>query len=286
MASQTAAQLRFEARTALFTVGVIGFAAVVGVTATTDLRLALVSVAVPLAFLFLTQPELAVLVALPLLPFSTFDVVGREYSGLNVSPADIAMTLAIAGSVGPALLRADVRQRLARGRTAFTLMAPFLAWVAVTAAAHFTLHTVINSLQVAQIVAIPTALGLIWMDDRLARLAIGMFVVSALILALVAVATAGHTIASHKNPWGQYLADALLIVLALSRSHRVRYFVLPPLVVGIFFSQSRGALLGVSIGAITLLAIRGLGSWRRTAGAVVPLALIVVVGYNLVPASV
>jgi O-antigen ligase len=47
----------------------------------------------------------------------------------------------------------------------------------------------------------------------------------------------------------------------------------------------RWAVLGAGLGVLVLLVLRGLGSWRRTVGAIIPLVLVCVAGYFVVPSS-
>ena len=82
-------------------------------------------------------------------------------------------------------------------------------------------------------------------------------------------------------------AEATRIRALQDFAARLRGYALAPLfLVGLLFTSSRGAIIGSALGIIALLALRGLGSWRRTAVASVALSAIVLIGFNAVPPNV
>jgi len=78
----------------------------------------------------------------------------------------------------------------------------------------------------------------------------------------------------------------MVLVLAFAPTWTWRLAFLVPLGAGLIFTQSRGSLLGAGVGIAVLLLLRGLGSWRRTLAAVLPLVALVAIGYRLLPDEV
>ena len=84
-------------------------------------------------------------------------------------------------------------------------------------AEHLSGASVVTAFQRLQLVLIPVALGAFLLDDRRLRLGLGLFVVAAAALGLsfLSLQHVPALLQVQKNPAGQYVADGVLILLAL-----------------------------------------------------------------------
>ncbi len=239
----------------------------------------------PLVLYGFLNPVLAVALAVSLLPVQ-HAVLGSEGRSVIVSPADTLFLLSAAGLFPLVMTREEWRVRLRGSRAPVMFAVPFLALLFVVLAAHLSGHSAFKTLTAVEITVFPLVLGASVLDRRHARIAMGGFVLLALPLATLWITGSDFGYAGNKNGTGQYLSVALLLSIVLAAGHPWRYAAVPVLFVGMLYTVSRGALIGTAMGAIVLLAVRGLGSWRRTAAAAFALTAVVIVGFNTVPTSV
>jgi O-antigen ligase len=270
---------------ALWAVGGCAIALLVGYSVGSHVRYAALLAALPLLVLAAARPHVPLLAGVALLPFPA---IGIGVGGTQVTAADMLFLVALASAVFPLLLNRNWRDRARDAGPLLLAAAPLAAWLAAVMAFHSSTTVTINGLQTYQIFAFPLVLGAVVLLPQHARIAAALFAASSVILALTWVVSGGEGLAvsGNKNPAGQYIADAVILVLALAPTWRSRVLCLVPLGAGLIFTQSRGALLGAGVGIVALLLLRGLGSWRRTLTAVVPLAALVVVGFFTLPDDV
>lgn len=248
-------------------------------------REALLLPLLPLALYIFLNPILGVTLAVTLLPVQ-HALVGSEGSAAIVSPADTLFLLSAAGLFPLLTLRDEWRTRLRASQAPLLFAAPFLAWLVVVLAAHPSGHSAFKTLTAVEITVFPLVLGASVLDRRHAPIAMGGFVLIALPLAMLWITSSDFGFSGNKNGAGQFLSVAVLLAIVLATGHPWRYALVAVLFVGMLFTASRGAVIGTAIGAIVLLTVRGLGSWRRTAIAAVTLTALVVIGFNTVPATV
>jgi O-antigen ligase len=87
-----------------------------------------------------------------------------------------------------------------------------------------------------------------------------------------------------KNPAGQFVADALLLVIGVPRLARYRILV-PLLVYGLFATQSRGAIVACAGGVVVILAFRWMHSPRQALGTAIAIAAVAVLAFAVMPAT-
>jgi len=259
-------------------------AAGVGFLSALKMRAGLAVAALTAAGVLMLYPWWALVLATALTPFQT-DLTGSSIGGLNVGLPDLLVALTVAGLVPLVLLQESWRSRLADARPALWWTLPFLLWLTIVVIDHPSATSAANAVQYAELTALTIALGAAVFDNRLARFAICGFIGVASLVAVLWIADIGRNHLGDKNPVGQFMVDAALLSLVVIKRARYRYPIVLLLVVGILYTESRGAVLGATIGVVVLLAFRGLGTWRRTVGVLVPIAIIVIVGYNVVPHS-
>jgi hypothetical protein len=237
----------------------------------------------PLGIAVLCKPQLPLVLGVAALPLS-LDVSGGS---VQFTVSDLLLTLAFAGAVPALLLVPEWRDRVRGAGPLLAITAPFAVWLVAVAVNHASLVDVLKTGQYYQLFLLPLLLGALVLDRRQARWALTGFVVMAVVVAALWAFTGGDfAFAGNKNPAGQYMANAIILVLALAPSWLWRIAALIPLVIGLGFTQSRGAILAAGVGVLVVLMLRGLGSWRRTVTAIVPLAVALVVGFQFLPEEV
>ena len=112
-------------------------------------------------------------------------------------------------------------------------------------------------LTAVEITVFPLVPGGSVLDRRLARFAMGGFVLLAHPLATLWITGSDFGYAGNKNGAGLFLSVALLLSIVLAAGHAWRYAAVPVLFVGMLYTACRGALFGTAMGAIALFVSDG-----------------------------
>jgi hypothetical protein len=264
---------------------VLGFAGLVGLWSHEHSPIALLLAISPLVAVLAFQPRLAVVLGAFVLPFLS---IGLPAGPVQITASDALFTVAFAGVVLALLVDGSWAARARDARPLILCSAPLAVWLVIVMAEHGTPTVLVNSLQSYQLFLVPLLLGALVPDRRAARWAMAAFVVASVALAVTWIVSGGDglPLSGNKNPSGQFIANAMILVLALAPTWTWRLVLLVPLGAGLVFTQSRGALLGAGVGIIVLLLLRGLGSWRRTIAAALALVALTSVGYRSLPPEV
>lgn len=262
---------------------VVGLAFVVGYWNQSHSHYAQALAALPLVVVAFCRPQIPLALGVAALPLM-LDVVG---GAVHLTAADVLMTFALAAALPVLLLRADWAERARDAGPLLAAALPFTTWLALVTVHHGGLTNAAKTGQYYQLFLVPLLLGAMVIEKKSARVALTGFVASAVLVALLWATTQGHfSFAQNKNPSGQIMTDAIILTLALAPSWLWRLVALLPLLAGLGFTQSRGAILAAGVGVGVLLALRGLGSWRKTVAAVLPLLVGVLIGWQLLPEDV
>jgi hypothetical protein len=257
------------------------YAAVVGYLAVTAQRQAVVVLGAPFIALLALNPWWAAAVAVTVLPVQTSVGAG----GVQVAAADVMFLACFAGLVPLMAMSTQWRARLVAVRPLVPWVAPFLLWLVVIVLAHPSQHSAVNALQYAELTGFAVVVGAVVLTPKTARVALTGFLAVACVTAALWTVRSGTFSVDNKNPAGQFMVDAMLLSLVVVRGWKWRAPVVLLLILGILHTESRGAVLGAGLGGLVLLSLRGLGTWRRTVGAIIPLVLVCVGGYFVVPNS-
>jgi hypothetical protein len=234
----------------------------------------------PVVVWLLLRPTVtAVLVgaALPALP----SIAGTSLGSSNVALSDVMLVLAFAGI----LLSAAVGTSVPTIRSLRPVAVPLLQYgvfVLLLLPVHLARVEFLKTAQRFELFLIPVAVGaFVALRGRHVR------VLQAYVLATTALAVIWpiHTFGMQKNPVGQMIANAIIVLVGV-RALRGLLLCLPPLVLGLFLTQSRGALIAALIGFVVLSIASGArpgGFLARRGLALVVLAL---VAFAFMPASV
>lgn len=251
-----AAFTRGRVKTVVTVAGVALVSLFIGRLAATAPARAITVALVPAAMLAVTAPRLLALLAVATLPFDV-DILAGRVPGLHVGPSDFLLAVTLVAVAGLLLYRPEARARLAALRP---LAGPFWIYAGVLAvllAAHPDLTSVINSAQRLELTVLPAVVAAVVLDAAGIRRAMQLFVVSATVLAVLWVvlghgSTGDTVLGIQKNPAGQFMTDAILVLLAAPRLQALR-FCLPLLAAGLLFTQSRGGILALAVGMVVLV---------------------------------
>jgi hypothetical protein len=257
------------------------YAAIVGYLAVNAPRHAVALVGAPVLALLAVNPWWAAAAAAAVLPIQTSVGAG----GVQVAGADVFMLTCFAGMIPLVALQPGWRAKLAAVKPVLPWITPFLGWLVIVLLVHPSLHSAINTVQYAELTGFAIVVGAVVLTRQTARWAmIGFLTVACITAAAWTVHSAAFSV-DNKNPAGQFMVDGLLLSLIVVPKWRWRGPIVLLLILGTLHTESRGAVLGAGIGGLVLLAFRGLGSWKRTTAAILPLVLVCIVGYNFVPNS-
>jgi O-Antigen ligase len=247
------------------------------------LRIAVVAASVPAVACLMFAPGWTTALTASSLPI-LHDV--SQGGGVNIGISDVLGSIAFVGLAIQVLMDDTYRQRLAWARPAFVCAAPFAAWLVVLVAVHFSARVLVNTFQDLQLTIFPLALGVAALNKRTARWAMWGFTLFGVVLALTWIA-GGHTsISGDKNAAGQFIADAILVTLAMVRPWWIRIAMLAVLVGGLLGTESRGAVVAVCVGLVILGLAGGLGNWQESMFGLLTLAVMVVGIFTISPQSV
>lgn len=242
--------------------------------------------ALPFVVLLLAYPAVAFGAAVALLPMQR-DIPGTAgFGGLHIAMSDVLTALTVIGLIPPILVDRAWRDRIRDAVPALRWIAPFALWLVVVVLAHFSKNSLFNAVQYLELTGLALVLPVVAFDRRFAKWAVTGFVAVGCVTAVMWIANVGLTASDNKNPSGQFMVDAALLSLIVIRRWAIKAPVFLLLIVGTLFSESRGAIVGFVIGGIVLFAARGRQNPGRAIASVIPIAMLMLVGYSFVPASV
>lgn len=239
----------------------------------------------PSLLLLIVRSEWIGLAGVALLPFPAAEMVVH---GFQVSGADVAL-----GACAVVILSRDrqIRAVLTNLRPTLAGLVPFGAVVALNVAVHPGETSLLRSVQRLGLVVIPLLCGALLWRLGVGRSAARLFVLAAALSAVFWIVTglkaSGTVLGVQKNPAGQFMVDAVLLLLAVPGLFKRVYLPVGLLLVGILFTESRGAVLGLVVGLFVLVTTQAAGD-RRTAHRVARagvLAVILGAGFFALPAG-
>ena len=261
----------------------VGTAAVVAFAQVPPLLLVMVPVGLAVAFaVFASSAAAAVLLGLSI-PEIT-DVTGGHL-GLHVAASDVLLVL-----VGLRLVAEEAAQGgLGVVRALRPVRLPFIQYgwlILVLLALHPGFDSAVKSFQRFELFGLPLLAGAYF-----AMRGQHMLVLRAYVLATAALAVTWPLLRSHglaaqlpKNTTGQLIACAIVLLVAVPALRRLLWCI-PPLLLGLALTASRGSVLAVVVGVL-VLSIMAVGPSRRVI--LTRTAIIVLTGvilYQAVPSA-
>ncbi|HVS85368.1 MAG TPA: O-antigen ligase family protein [Gaiellaceae bacterium] len=206
--------------------------------------------------------------------------LGSAGAGVKLSLGDLVLLLVVASALAGAVVSKD--------GAVFRVLRPvrfpvgqYCVFVLLLLVAHPSKWSTAQTIQRFELVVLPLVAGS-YLALRGAHVALlKAYVVGA---TAVAVAWPFTHLDLQKNPAGQLLANALLLLVGLPQLSRFRILV-PVLVFGLFATASRGAILAGLLGLVIVLVLRGVGAPRRTLVTATLLAGVALAVFQLMPAN-
>jgi O-antigen ligase/polysaccharide polymerase Wzy-like membrane protein len=261
--------LRTTAEMAIGVVVAFGF----GYAVQSHERLALLGGMALGALVVVTRPNLgaaALGASIPLV-----ENLAGSWTGVQVSLSDILLVLLLAQAVAAMVVSRNPAVIRALRPVAFPVL-QYCAFMAVLLAAHLGPHAAVQSVQRLELVAFPLLVG-----SYLAFRGSHLWLLRVYVLCTTAIAVLWPFDQLHinKNPAGQLLANAILVVVGMPALSRLRICV-PVLVFGLLATGSRGAIVACGVGLAVLLVVHGVRAPKRTIAQMLVLAALVGVAFK------
>lgn len=243
-------------------------------------KLTLAACTLPLAVWLLTRRTIPLVMlgaSIPVITSLTGN--GQGGSGHNVSLSDLLLLL-IGGGI---LMRVTITRTSPEVRALHPVALPVLlygAFMIVLLPAHASVGEVLKTGQRFELFLLPLIVGAFAaLANRHIRV-LQAYVVAATVLAAIWPL---HILDWQKNPVGQMIANAILLLVGVRALRRLfPCFLL--LIPGLLLTQSRGAILAAIVGTIVILTMQGLNA-RSLATQVLPLVLIAAGAFVLLPSA-
>ena len=245
-------------------------------------RTAMLVAALPAAVLLALSFRLAAVLLAISLPFPVSLLGG---GGLNVAASDVLLALLLVVVVAEGL--GGHLPGIGRAVKSVVLAcSPYLAWSLVLLAAHASVSTVLQTAQRLELFIVPVLVGAaIALRGHEWAVLRSYLAISTVFAGLYPVfSTGAGGMGVQKNPAGQFIANALILLIALKPlRNRWTLGAIPVLTIGLLWTQSRGAILSVAI-ALVVLIIMHCGRERvRLLVLLVPLAACAALAFTLLP---
>ena len=200
--------------------------------------------------------------------------------GLNVAPSDVLLVVLVGGLL--------VEYAVAGRAPEVAAIAPLklavgqhIAVMGVLLVAHPGLTGVVNTFQRLELFVFPLLVGALVVRLGRERLVLTAFVVAT--TATAALWLAGITF-GNKNPMGQFMADGIVVILAVKEFRRRFALAIPVLVAGVLWTQSRGSIVSVGFAFAALLLVQpGRRSRLKLSLLAVPMAVVSFVAFRFLP---
>lgn len=238
----------------------------------------------PAALLVLEHRRALALLLAASLPFPLS--LGGGGLGLSISASDVVLTVLAGIIIAGYLVGKDDAPWRAMAPIRWPL-GQYVAVMGVVWAAHLGFSTLIQTGQRLELFLIPLLAGAAMVQWGCEHAVLRTYVlVTTTFAALYPFFSNGEmSLGVQKNPAGQFIANALLMLVALPEVRRRLLWTVPILTIGLLWTQSRGALVSVPIGLAALLMMNRAGDRRRTIAMLVPLAAVAWVAFSALPES-
>jgi hypothetical protein len=256
----------------------VGAAAVAGYLLLHEsLVVAIAFCALPLVVWLVARPAVGVVLVGGSIPVM-YDLTGGR-GGFHLALSDVLLVLVAAGVILGGSLASSM-PALHALRPVKTSVAQYGYFLLLLLAIHFSLKGVAQVGQRFELFVLPLLVGAFAAQAGRQVAVLKAYVLAASVLALAW--PFAHSL-GQKNPVGQMIANALLLLVGVRRLRRYAPLALV-LVPGLFLSGSRGALVAAVVGIVVILALQE--SRARTAFTRLSLVtLVAVVTFALLPVS-
>ena len=258
-------------------------AATAGYFAVTDWRLAAALLLMPAGVWLISNRRATALALAAALPYVN-DISGGS-TGFNIALSDVLMTVLV-GALAAEWMMTHQAPELSALKALRIPLLPYVALMGVLLVFHLSTVSTIKTGQRLDLFLFPLIIGAAivrWGDER--RF-LTVYVVCAGLFGLVWHFVNNYYYLGQKNPVGQFVANAIIILIAVKPLRRKLWPLAPVLIGTLFLTQSRGAIVSVGVAVIVILALQSGVNRIRSFVAMVPLAAVTVASFMLLPDDV
>ena len=271
-------------RDVLFTLALAIAAGVAGYLVVRDPLAAGTLALAPTAVWLFVKRRIACVLLGAAIPFAQ-DVTGGRL-GVNLAVSDILMMLIFISVVADALLT----RRFAAARALGPLRLPVLQYIVLMLLLliyHLGFGTLFQTGQRLELFLIPMVIGAVMAIEGHWQWVLRAYVVASTLLAAAwpFIVSGDQGLGIQKNPAGQFIANAIILLIAVQPIRRLLPFCMPVLVIGLLWTQSRGAIVSVGVGLIVLLLMQAAHNRRRLYLQLVPLSMLTLAAFRFLPES-
>ena len=278
-----AAMARLRALAVAVTLG-LATAAAVSYAPVPRLLLIMIPVGLAVALVVFASPVLAAVLVGASIP-ELQDVTGGHL-GLHVAASDVVLVLVTARMLADALASRPLPVFRAVRPVRFAFVQ--YGWlIVILLALHLGLGSAVKSFQRLELFVLPLLVGAFIALRRDHMVVLRAYVLATTLLAIAWPVLNSHGLSGQfqKNPTGQLIAGAILLLLAVPNLRRLLPC-MPVLVVGLALTASRGAILGLGVGLVAL-SVMHVGRNRRIVIArTFVIVLTAAVAYQYLPSDV
>lgn len=258
-------------------------AAVVGYAIASRPALTLPLMAAAAAVWVLCSPSVAAIALGASLP--ALQDVTRGHLGVHIAASDLLLTLLGIQLIGDAAITHGF-PALRALRPVRAAVMQYAVAIVLLLAIHPAFGTMLKSGQRLELLVLPLLVGAVFGLRNQYLLALRAYVLASTVLAaLWPLNLPGLKGELQKNPTGQLLANAILVLLAVPALRRFLPC-LPVLAVGLLLTGSRGAILALLLGVAVIVVLRGGRDPRFIAVRLVPLAITAIIAFQWLPTGV
>jgi hypothetical protein len=250
-----------------------------------DSRLPLIAflVVIGTAALLFTAPRVAAVALGASIP-ALQDLTGGRLA-FHVAASDIVLVAVAARILGDAALSGTSLALRALRPLRFPAL-QYVWFVALLLAIHPGVASIFKGTQRLELLLLPLLVGAYAAIRREHMLILRGYVLAATLVAVAWPLGLFHLQGQlQKNPTGQLLANAILLLIGI-RSLRRFLPCVPVLVVGLFLTASRGAILALLVGVAVIAIVHSGRNLRRMAVRTLPIALTALVAFHWLPTDV
>jgi len=231
----------------------------------------------PLLVWFLARPGPAIVLLGATLPI-TYSITGGS-GGVNLAPSDLILAFLAAAIFFEAVAHDGSPPALALRPLKRPLL-QYSAFLVALFVVHLGVHDALQTAQRFELFLVPLLVGAVAaLRDRHVTV-LKAYVIGACVLA--AAWPFAHGL-GQKNPVGQMIANAILLVVGLKTLSRLTPLLLV-LVPGLVLTGSRGAILATALGALVMLALQDSRA-RAIAARLSVIAVVAFLTYAILPVS-
>lgn len=233
--------------------------------------------------LLFTSPRLAAIAMGASIP-ALQDLLGGHQS-VHLTASDVVLVVIAARILGDTTLLGPTFAFRALRPLRFPVL-QYVWFVLLLLAIHPGLASVLKGVQRLELLLLPVLVGAYVAIRRDHMLAIRGYVAASTVLAVAWPMHLFHIQTQlQKNPTGQLLANAMLLLIGI-RSLRRWLPCLPVLLVGLFLTASRGAILALLVGIAVIVLIQTGPKLRLAVARILPIGLAAIVIFQWLPTSV